>query len=63
VRPAKLAPVRMMSTVPSVQALVDVGFLAQRGGREHLDVVLAVGALLDLVAAHTEYLWKGSEVS
>src|SRR6218665_18654 len=88
-RPAKLAPDKMMSTEPSVrpsvmsaslprgeagggrggvdaagkararqndvdraerQALVDVGFLAERGGREHLHLVAAVGAPFDLVA-------------
>ena len=31
------------------QALVDVGFLAERAGREHLDLVAAVGALADLL--------------
>ena len=31
------------------QALVDVGFLAQAGGREHLDVVPAIGAFLDFL--------------
>ena len=33
-----------------LQALVDVAFLAQAGGRKHLDLVLAVGALLELLA-------------
>ncbi len=32
-----------------LHALVDVGLLAERAGREDLDVVLAVGALLDLL--------------
>src|SRR6218665_2771561 len=32
------------------QALVDVGFLAERGGREHLHLVAPVGAPLDIVA-------------
>ena len=33
-----------------LQALVDVAFLAQAGGGEHLDLVLAVGALLEFLA-------------
>ncbi|MNT38979.1 hypothetical protein D3C72_1751940 [compost metagenome] len=41
------------------QALVDVGFLAQAGGREHLDVVLAVAALLDLLGRPHRVLVEG----
>jgi hypothetical protein len=41
------------------QALVDVGFLAQRGGGEHLDHVLAVGALGDLFAGPDRVLVEG----
>ena len=33
-----------------LQALVDVAFLAQAGCREHLDLVLAIGALFELIA-------------
>jgi hypothetical protein len=46
VLPAKLARQHDVDRAER-QALVDVRLLAQAGGREHLDVVLAIGALLD----------------
>src|SRR6218665_1319164 len=49
-RPAKLGPAMMVSTVPRVRPRLMCGFLAERGGREHLHLVAAVGAPFDLVA-------------
>ena len=35
------------------ERLVDLGLVAELGGREHLDLVFPVRALLDLSAAHS----------
>src|SRR3954470_15456058 len=63
VRAAKLAPVRMMSTVPSVRPWLMSDSLPSEEAGHTCPSYLPLVRFLMSSPAHTDHLWNGSEVS